>query len=141
MDKPRSTLFLPAGALAVMRPFRRWVLELPTYRIAPAQASGELDVVEFHTSICPQFLMRSLERIVAPHTPYNLYLNLPVPERKTEALHVHATERGVLTRAPAWRPVVPPTRDQWREAVAAQGGRRQFSHQTLLLPGLEHEHD
>lgn len=140
MDKPCSILFLPAGALAVMHPFRRWVLEHPTYRIVEAGAPGQCDRIDFHPRICPQYLIRTLECIVAPHTPYNLYLNLPVPEQKTGAWHVHATERGVLTRALAWREITPPAGVQWRDAIAAQGGRRQFSHQALLFPGLEHEH-
>jgi hypothetical protein len=136
MDKPRSTLFLPAGTLAEMRPFRRWLAELPTYRIAFAEAGESCDTVEINPCVCPDHLIRSLERLVSAHAPYHLVLNRPVPERSTGALHIRATERGVLVRDTQWREVSPVTRQQWLESVAARGARRPFSLQTVLFPGL-----
>jgi hypothetical protein len=134
MDKPRSTLFLPAGTLTEMRLFRKWLAELPTYSVVSAETGHSCDTVEFNPCICPDYLIRSLEHLLATHAPYHLMMNRPVPDRKSGAMHIHATERGVLARDPMWCPIAPVTFEQWHESVAALGGRRQFSLQNLLFP-------
>jgi hypothetical protein len=133
METPRSTLFLPSGTLAEMRLFRRWLGEQPTYRVVPASAGESCDIVEFNTCLCSCYLIRSLEKMLPAHTPYHLFLNLPVPERKTGALYVHATERGVMARGQEWRPIAPITAEQWADSVA-RATRRGFALRALLWP-------
>lgn len=136
MDKSCSTLIMPAGTLAQMRPFKRWLAEQPRHQVALGETDEQHDVVHFNTCLCPGYLIRALKHLLAPHAPYHLYLNLPVPERKTGAMHVHATERGVLAESLKWEKVGPVERAHWLEALEAQGGRRQFSLQERLFPDL-----
>lgn len=54
MSHAQYLLYLPAGTLAEMRPFRRWVAGQPTCQVVlanPGIPEPSSDLVEFHTSL------------------------------------------------------------------------------------------
>jgi hypothetical protein len=127
MDKPRFMLYLPAGTLAVMGPFKHWLYSQPTCQVVEARPGfpeDACDVVEFQTSIRWQFLRDTVAHLLARHCPYQLVVNLPdAPELQVGLRHFRITERGVVGQGPEWREIHPVTREEWAEAFKFGGAR------------------
>jgi hypothetical protein len=124
MDKPRFMLYLPAGTLALMRPFRDWLASQPTFQVQVAGPGDTCDIVEFNTSIRWQFLRDTIARLLSRHCPYHFVVNLPdAPGLQVGERHFRITERGVVGQGPEWRDIQPVSRQEWAAAFKAGGPR------------------
>lgn len=125
MHKPRYLLYLPAGALTRMRPFRRWVNEQPTCQVVLDTGAGPgYDLVEFYSFVCSRHLQEAIPRLLRPHTPFQLLLNLAQPlgpERRI--LFVRQTHQGVVEQQRCWHEVTPVPAEYWRSEFLGQPGR------------------
>jgi hypothetical protein len=124
MVKPQFLLYLPAGALAQLRPFARWVATQPTRRVTGlcGELAGESgDVVEFYTDIEWKYLAETVGRLLANHCPFRLSLNIPgCPGTEASVVSVCLSERGLVT-GDQWTNQPAPGRAEWRAAFLAKG--------------------
>lgn len=124
MVKPQFLLYMPAGALAHLRPFARWVAAQPTCRViglygACAGASG--DVVEFSTTLDWEYLTKTIRRLLANHCPYRLAMNIPrCPGTRRDVAFACLTEQNLVT-GPQWENWEAPLWGEWKGAFLAKG--------------------
>lgn len=123
MVKPQFLLHLPAGALAQLRPFARWVAAQPTCRVTGLYgAAGESgDVVEFSTTLDWEYLTKTVGRLLANHCPYLFVLNIPrCPGTRFDVASARLTDQGLAT-GPQWANSAAPGPREWRVAFLAKG--------------------
>lgn len=135
MVKPKFVLYLPAGALAQLRPFARWVAAQPTCRVSGlcGEGAGESgDVVEFSTTLDWKYLTTTVRRLLAGHCPYRLVLNIPqCPGTRGDVAFACLNEERLVTGR-QWTYLATPGRHEWRAAFLAKGAS--FSLFDALAP-------
>jgi hypothetical protein len=136
LHKPCFTLYLPAGTLYEVRPFKQWVVDQPTRRLLiahPGNAEPCCDIVEFHTSIRWEYLRDTITRLLAGHCPYQFAVNLPDAHVAEDGMRFfRITERGVVGQSPDWAEILPVEREAW--AAAFKSGGFRFSLFEHLAP-------